>query len=721
MLSKLKEEIVFFDIETSGLPIDWRKPYTVLSNWPYVVQLAWMKSTFEKSNILEFKDVILKPENFKISTDSELVHGISQKQAESEGWDRKMILESFAKSVLDCRIIVAHNSDFDINVIRCEFLRNNIPDPFEDKIVICTMKSSTEYCALSNQYGNYKWPSLNELHIKLFGVDFNNSHNAKYDLKATFDCFWKLLELSIINLPNNLGISNDDSTCTVLGVKEFLSKGDYFIRFISSFHPLSEALIEKYADLWSWGTSGNYVLLKGLSGNEHLPWSFEFINKYIIKWNWYLVSSNRSLPSIIDCELQVNNKNDYLERFSKNINWYTIGKRNDLNWSLDLVCIFSKYSHVSYLSSNTSIQWSSELISNYIAEWDWKELSANESLPLSISFINSFKDNWDWDIFSKNKSIPLSLCLIKYFYSYWNWKSLSSNKNIHWSFSIISFFTNELDWELLSENESLPWSFSLIKKYVKNWNLYNFGKIRTINWNIELIEFLLKNGDTSNKNHPIYGSLNMGRGFFYSLSRNSAVCWNFSLLQKYEGQLQWNDLSRSKSLTWSEELIDRFIRKWKWDVLSGNEFLPWSVDFFEKYIEYWNWNVLSSNPSLPWSLDFIKKHIDRWDWDGSEDGGCVYSCGINLNSGIRYDFVLIKEFEDYWNWEYLSKEYMEFLYGGYVRKDIDWSIDLLLQFAHKWNWNELQNSETIYNLLFSKIHEDDLEELIVYYKNNNNQ
>lgn len=716
MLSKLKEEIVFFDLETSGLPIDWRKPYTVLSNWPYVIQLAWMKSTFEKSNILEFKDVILRPENFIISKDSESVHGISQKQAESEGWDRKMILESFAKSVLDCRIIVAHNSDFDVNVIRCEFLRNNIPDPFGEKIVICTMKSSTEYCALTSQYGDYKWPLLNELHYKLFGVDFNNSHNAKYDLKATFDCFWKLLELSIINLPSNLGLSNDNSTRKAIAVKEFLSKGDYFIRFISSFYPLSEALIEKYADLLCWGDFGNHDFIKGLSGNEHLPWSLKFLNKYIANWSWYFVSNNPSLPSILDWELQGYDEDNNVEKFFKNIQWYTICKRNDLNWSIDSICIFSKYSNVSNLSSNTSIQWSSELISAYIADWDWKELSANESLPLSVSFINSFKDHWDWEIFSKNKSIPLSLSLIKYFYNYWNWKSLSSNMNNQWSISIISFFENDLDWDYLSENESLPWSFSLIKKYVKNWNLYKLGGIRAIKWDAELIDFLLDNGDTSTKKDPIHGSLNMARGFFYSLSANSGVCWNLFLLEKYEGQLRWDYLSWSKSLAWSEELIDRYIKKWKWDVLSRNEFLPWSLDFFEKYIKYWNWNELSINTSLPWSLEFIKKYVDRWDWAGSEEGGYVYSCGINLNNGIRYDYALIKEFEDYWNWDYLSSEYMEFIFGGYVKKDIDWSIDLLLQFSHKWNWNKLQNNETIYNLLFSNINEDDLEELILYYK-----
>ena len=51
-----------------------------------------------------------------------------------------------------------------------ELLRKEASSSFESTKKLCTMKSSTEYCKIPGLYG-YKWPTLSELHIKLFGED----------------------------------------------------------------------------------------------------------------------------------------------------------------------------------------------------------------------------------------------------------------------------------------------------------------------------------------------------------------------------------------------------------------------------------------------------------------------------------------------------------------------------------------------------------------------
>ena len=33
---------LFFDTETTGLPKDWKAPVSRLSNWPRMVQIAWL-------------------------------------------------------------------------------------------------------------------------------------------------------------------------------------------------------------------------------------------------------------------------------------------------------------------------------------------------------------------------------------------------------------------------------------------------------------------------------------------------------------------------------------------------------------------------------------------------------------------------------------------------------------------------------------------------------
>jgi DNA polymerase-3 subunit epsilon len=59
------------------------------------------------------------------------------------------------------------------------------------------MQKSTDYCKLPGRYG-YKWPTLSELHITLFGKDFEDAHNAMGDVIATENCFWKLRDLGIV-------------------------------------------------------------------------------------------------------------------------------------------------------------------------------------------------------------------------------------------------------------------------------------------------------------------------------------------------------------------------------------------------------------------------------------------------------------------------------------------------------------------------------------------
>ena len=44
----------------------------------------------------------------------------------------------------------------------------------------------------------YKWPKLSELHIRLFGEDFDEAHDAAMDINATEKCFWKIRAIGLI-------------------------------------------------------------------------------------------------------------------------------------------------------------------------------------------------------------------------------------------------------------------------------------------------------------------------------------------------------------------------------------------------------------------------------------------------------------------------------------------------------------------------------------------
>ena len=187
---------LFFDTETNGLPSNWKAPVTDLSNWPRLVQIAWILFD-ELGNEIERNDHIIKPNGFSIPYEASNVHGITTDRANSEGVDLKSVLTEFDNQIEKTTYLVAHNMSFDEKIIGAEFLRNSMPNSIPPKRKICTMERTTDYVGIPGYYGN-KWPKLSELHQKLFGVDFEEAHNAAADINATAKCFWEARKLGIL-------------------------------------------------------------------------------------------------------------------------------------------------------------------------------------------------------------------------------------------------------------------------------------------------------------------------------------------------------------------------------------------------------------------------------------------------------------------------------------------------------------------------------------------
>ncbi|MBN1413670.1 MAG: DNA polymerase III subunit alpha [Bacteroidales bacterium] len=189
---------LIFDTETTGLPADYNAPVTNLSNWPRLVQLAW-ECHDAKGIILEAKSYIIRPSGYTIPFASEKIHGISTERALAEGEDLTFILQEFNESLARSKLIIGHNVDFDRNIIGAEYIRTSIPDKLMSLPVCCTKVEATEYCALSGgKGGSFKWPTLSELHQKLFAEDFKEAHNATADVAATARCFLELVRLEVI-------------------------------------------------------------------------------------------------------------------------------------------------------------------------------------------------------------------------------------------------------------------------------------------------------------------------------------------------------------------------------------------------------------------------------------------------------------------------------------------------------------------------------------------
>ena len=190
---------LIFDTETTGLPRDFSAPITDLDNWPRLVQLAWQLHD-HTGKLISSGNYIVKPEGFTIPFNSEKIHGISTKKANDEGLDLAFVLSEFRKDMDKAYFLIGHNVSFDESVMGAEFLRKKMPSAIMDKPKIDTKDESTEYVGIPNGRGGFKWPSLGELHWKLFDRGFEDAHDAAADVEATTRAFLELVRMGIIKV-----------------------------------------------------------------------------------------------------------------------------------------------------------------------------------------------------------------------------------------------------------------------------------------------------------------------------------------------------------------------------------------------------------------------------------------------------------------------------------------------------------------------------------------
>lgn len=218
--------ILAFDIETTGLAKNLNASYEDVENWPYIVQIGYQIISGFGQEVIKEGDYILRPKGFTIPESSTSIHGISNSDALNNGWNRRDFYIFFVEQLRHIHYLVVHNSDFDINVLKCELLRytdlskDEINHLFNKLRIICTMKKSTELCKIKrSEYSDeYKYPSLNELYKFLFGKKIEDAHNAKNDARATVDCFIELSKKGIIryckNKPIYLNFWSENEYCT---------------------------------------------------------------------------------------------------------------------------------------------------------------------------------------------------------------------------------------------------------------------------------------------------------------------------------------------------------------------------------------------------------------------------------------------------------------------------------------------------------------------------
>lgn len=185
---------LIFDTETTGLPKRWNAPITDTDNWPRAVQIAWQLHD-AMGNCIEHQDYLIQPNGFNIPYDAEKIHGISTELAQEQGLPLAEVLEKFNEALNKSKFVVGQNVGFDLNIMGCEFFREDTATKLLELPVLDTCTEHTaELCKLpGGRGGKFKLPTLTELHEYLFGEAFNEAHNATADVEATTRCFLELI------------------------------------------------------------------------------------------------------------------------------------------------------------------------------------------------------------------------------------------------------------------------------------------------------------------------------------------------------------------------------------------------------------------------------------------------------------------------------------------------------------------------------------------------
>ena len=187
---------LFFDTETTGIPRNYKAAVSDLQNWPRLVQLAWLLIDDEAHEVAS-AEYIARPVGFTIPVDAARIHGITTEIAAAKGVDIGTILDAVMPDIGKVSVLVAHNMSFDEKILGAELLRAGLPNVVESRKRQCTMQGATDYCRLPGQYG-YKWPTLQELHTKLFKEPFEGAHRALVDVRACARCYFELRRLKVM-------------------------------------------------------------------------------------------------------------------------------------------------------------------------------------------------------------------------------------------------------------------------------------------------------------------------------------------------------------------------------------------------------------------------------------------------------------------------------------------------------------------------------------------
>ncbi|MDF9800326.1 DNA polymerase-3 subunit epsilon [Catalinimonas alkaloidigena] len=191
----MRDYLLFVDTETSGIPKDWDASYADNSQWPYIVQLAWVVYTQDGQFVKE-ENYYIRDDDFEISRASQEIHGISRSYLLENGHSRYEVMQQLKQDLEAFQpLLIGHYVKLDYHMLGVEFFRTQLDNPIPALPAFCTMKATNDYI----RYPFRKYLSLGELYKRLTQKPLAKPHNALTDAQATATCFFIMREREDLN------------------------------------------------------------------------------------------------------------------------------------------------------------------------------------------------------------------------------------------------------------------------------------------------------------------------------------------------------------------------------------------------------------------------------------------------------------------------------------------------------------------------------------------
>lgn len=191
----MEDFLLFIDTEASGLPKNWKAPFSEENNWPFAVQISWIVYT-KAGKEVKRENFFINNNDFEITPSALAIHHISPAFLVQHGVNRNIVLDSLASDLRYYQpLVVGHFMEFDALVLGAEYYRTNKENPLTNLPVYCTMLATKNFI----RNPRLQYLNLGALYFYLFNTTLENQHNALVDAVATAKCFFELLKRGDIN------------------------------------------------------------------------------------------------------------------------------------------------------------------------------------------------------------------------------------------------------------------------------------------------------------------------------------------------------------------------------------------------------------------------------------------------------------------------------------------------------------------------------------------